>query len=239
MDTHITKTSGTTTVHSRAREESGEKPTQAVETHFKSLLHKNADTGKNLDDAQREQAVPSRLLSDSIAPDESTSSPHVSSDENQDKNPGGIEKNERQTPGELILRQLEKPAPVQKAPPSCSGEIQELATQLADRVFVSQPRAGENREVRIFLREDLLSGTEVRIGIRDGKVQVACLCSDIATERLLTQHVDTLKTALEQRFAGEAVVTVQGTEKNESGYSDGRSRQQRNLYEELPYSEKV
>lgn len=145
--------------------------------------------------------------------------------------------------GDAILSRLgifakapETVAPEKTVPQSVAdgvSRVLHLAEHMAERILVSVPQAGENREVRIQLRHDLLPNTEIRISKQDGILQIHCLCADINAERIMVQHTESLQAVLEKRFPGEVSVQVRATENQQDGHNDGRSRQQRDIYEEL------
>jgi type III secretion system needle length determinant len=61
-----------------------------------------------------------------------------------------------------------------------------LASQLAERILVSAPDAAGGREVRVILREDVLSGTEIRIQRQEGgALSVTFVTNDLRAEQML------------------------------------------------------
>ena len=115
----------------------------------------------------------------------------------------------------------------------------DMVAKLADRILVSAPDAG-HPEVRIKLNMDTLQGTEIALA-RDAhglSVRFDAPSSQIA--RLLDTALPDLKAALEQRVsekhAGEPVRIEVQTSKagsNADDTGDGRSRNRRDLYQEL------
>jgi type III secretion system needle length determinant len=100
--------------------------------------------------------------------------------------------------------------------------------EIADRILVAAPQPGDQRqEVRITLKEDVLPQTEIQI-VRDGDSLTVKLTTRNADANLfLSAHQAELKERLGQRLNIDINLSLEYDQR------DGRSRGQRNLYEEM------
>ncbi len=114
--------------------------------------------------------------------------------------------------------------------------------ELVDRILVSQPAADGASEVRIKVNESWLQDTEIRlVKTPEGGLSVEFMTDDVDSQRLLMPNLSDLRGRLADR-TGEQV-TVRMTEQaaqpgdGQGGHGgqpgDGRSRNRRNLYEEM------
>lgn len=113
-----------------------------------------------------------------------------------------------------------------------SLNVNELSDKIADRILISQPDANGNAEIRIQIKQDIIPDTEVRITKTGDGIKIDFISMSDDSLRLLNQHIDTLSHNLNNRFDGKVVVQVNSGEFSQ-GNNDGRSRQQRNLYDEI------
>ncbi len=129
------------------------------------------------------------------------------------------------SPGDAILRAFGQ---------ANAGEtIQTVARQIADRVLVSDPAlTGGAQEVRIMIKDSVLPGTEVRITRQGGELRVALTTVSPDSYALLNEHRNALQDRLTSRLT-DYQVRVEVSYNDRNGDQQGRSRQQRNLYEEM------
>jgi len=139
------------------------------------------------------------------------------------------------------------PAPV--AGPATMGtaaSTAEVAQQIVDRILLSEGTAEGGQEVRISLRQEVLANTEIRIVRTETDLTVSLISDDGVSLSVLTKAqdalVDRLTTALS---AGGRDLTVRvavlengaqavtGGEASHGEHGQGRSRQHRNLYDEM------
>jgi type III secretion system needle length determinant len=105
---------------------------------------------------------------------------------------------------------------------------------LVDRILVSTPKPGEAQEIRITLNNDLLPGTEVRMSRADGELKVEFVVDKADSGRFLQTSRDDLSNRLANKLSDSVEVKLTYKEDHSGGESqDGRSRQQRNLYDEM------
>ncbi len=114
--------------------------------------------------------------------------------------------------------------------------VAEISASVAERVLVSDPGAGshQQQEVRITLKDDVLPGTEVRVWREGGQVRVEFVTSSDSSASFLSREQASLQTTLHERLAVTDIavnVTRAGGAEGES--NDGRSRQRRNLFDEI------
>ncbi len=140
--------------------------------------------------------------------------------------------------GDAVLRAFQAsgaqgPAQAQAAAPSSSAAaVQEVAREVAERILVSEAAPGGRQEVRIFIKESVLPGTEVRLTRHEGTLTVELLTTAPESGRVLTEHRDSLVNQLRERLGQDVQVEVRSRETGrESG--QGRSRGQRDQGEEM------
>jgi type III secretion system needle length determinant len=140
------------------------------------------------------------------------------------------------SPSEAILQSLQtrscsdSPAMADGVPSSPS--ISKVAQEIADRILVSDISRGGGEEVRISLKDSVMPGTEIRIVKEGESIRVEILTTSNESHRLLSDHRGALQEALKERVSDSVSVEVKFHESEEE-HRDGRSRQQRNLYEEM------
>jgi len=141
---------------------------------------------------------------------------------------------DRQTAGDAILRGLHQ----QRTQPQTAGAPQkadfDTAQNIVDRILVSTHTADGSNEIRIQLKEDILQGTEIRLVKNEGHLSIALVTNDSSSHAFLASHKHTLQEQLYRNISGSVDVQLIFEEQGEP--QDGRSRQQRNLYDELENS---
>jgi type III secretion system needle length determinant len=88
-----------------------------------------------------------------------------------------------------------------------------------------------SREVRITLKDSVLAGTEIRISKDQDGLRIQLLTSSNESYRLLTQESKGLQEYLSSRL-GHDVRTEVGFTSSGGEEDQGRSRQQRSVFEE-------
>ncbi|HPC03590.1 MAG TPA: type III secretion HpaP family protein [Syntrophales bacterium] len=140
------------------------------------------------------------------------------------------------TTGEAILRFFEgtvpgRPAGETAGPRRTAETLAAAAREIADWVLVSG-RFGEGKEeVRIFLKERVLAGTEVRISREGGDIRLEIRTDSADSRAFLAGRTDDLARTLKDRVGENVTIDLRfsGSGREEG---NGRSRQRRNLYDE-------
>ncbi len=131
------------------------------------------------------------------------------------------------SPGEAILQSLTKgqvqvgkaEMPAQASSQNLDGVVQ----QVADQILVAE--ASNGREVRIFLKDSVLPGTEVRITQNAGKMQVQFLTTSAQSQDVLLQNHASLQQSLNEKISKhDFAVTVEMDTQGQEQQQDGRSR---------------
>jgi type III secretion system needle length determinant len=144
-----------------------------------------------------------------------------------------------ETPGDLMLRNLTGAASTEKTaagaqPPPSLGET---AKNVADRILVSTPDSTSNstkgQEVRISLKSTQLAGVEIKITRWQGELQIQLITPDADKYQAAGALQNSLQKILGERFDNETVKVSVVTQGQDREQNDGRSRQRRNLAEEL------
>ncbi len=121
-----------------------------------------------------------------------------------------------------------------------SKEVASFISSVADRILVATKNVEGSAEVRISLKNDILPETEVRI-VRDSeKLSVEFITFSQKSEELLMSHKGLLENHLRENLKfPDITVAINYSQRNDtfSFNSDGRSRGQRNIYEEMEYGE--
>ncbi len=102
--------------------------------------------------------------------------------------------------------------------------------QLSEKILVSVAKADGSKEVHVHVKNDLLPNTEVRLQLDGQNLHVNIVCTDTQTSNFLSQHAGSLQSILAEKQQGAVTVNVNADTNQDN--SDGRSRQQRNIYEE-------
>lgn len=145
--------------------------------------------------------------------------------------------------GDALLRSLfgHRPAPAAAGddhqPTAARTDVSRLMNEIADRVLVSDASLDSSRrEVRIQLRADVLPDTEVRIARRDdGGLVVQLVTTSPESEGVLADQRSGLQERLASRLNAAVEVEVSGPSSSSSHGQpdDGRSRDRRNILDEL------
>ena len=106
------------------------------------------------------------------------------------------------------------------------GSVGEIAQAVAERILVGETDAAGDRDVRIFLKDSVLGGTEVRVKTAGDQLQVAFLTGSADAQDFLAGRQGELASELGQRLNRAVEVTV--AERDTAGQGgDGRSRNRR------------
>lgn len=136
-----------------------------------------------------------------------------------------------QTAGDAILRGLQGSHSTPAATGAMPKPDVDTAQNIVDRILVSTHTADGSNEIRIQLKEDILQGTEIRLTKTEGHLSVALVTHDSSSHAFLASHKHGLQEQLCKNFDNRVDVQLIFDEQGEP--HDGRSRQQRNLYDEI------
>ena len=136
-----------------------------------------------------------------------------------------------QTTGDAILRGLQGSQSAPAATGAMAKPDADAAQNIVDRILVSTHTADGSNEIRIQLKEDILQGTEIRLNKTEGHLSVALVTNDTNSHAFLASHKHGLQEQLCKNFDNRVDVQLIFDEQGEP--HDGRSRQQRNLYDEI------
>ncbi len=159
---------------------------------------------------------------------------------------GGDGSHQPQNTGEAILGMLQQNTQsndVGKVQATKSVQmISDIAEKIVDRILVSNTSMNNSKdEVRLMIKNSVLPETEVRISRHGGQLEIQLVTKDTDAYRLLNERADGLQYFLKERLRNNEVnVRLQFDEagaeagNNHSGRdSDGRSRNRRNLADEV------
>lgn len=138
--------------------------------------------------------------------------------------------------GDALLRFLQgttagRPPEGPAGPGKAAETLSAAAREIADRILVSGKVSGGREEVRIFLKERILAGTEVRISVDAGGLRVDLFTTSADSHAFLSGRTDDLARVLKDRVGEDVVVNLNASEAGrEEG--EGRSRQRRSVYDE-------
>ena len=105
------------------------------------------------------------------------------------------------------------------------GDMGELVDKLVDRILVSEPKAGNQAEVRIQLNDTALRDTEIILNRgADGLLSVRLVTDNASSMQTLVAAQQSLKEQLEKH--GPAAVQVQSPGESRSGDNDSNRRSQ-------------
>ena len=113
-----------------------------------------------------------------------------------------------------------------------SDTIAEVSQTIADRILVSDPAHGGDAEVRITMKDSVLPGTEVRITEKNGELQIQFHTDSPESRDMLSKHQMQMTERLNERLERNVAVDIEFDSKGQ-GDQQGRSRQQRDLIDEL------
>ena len=118
--------------------------------------------------------------------------------------------------------------PVAEAAPAPPADLNKVVGEIADRILVSS--AADNpagtQEIRIHLKEDVLSNTEVRIYRHAGSLQVEFLTGSKDSQMFIEQKQSDIQKTLGERLSNENVNVSVQSQQTRGGQGEGRSRQQ-------------
>ncbi|CAM2005077.1 type III secretion HpaP family protein [Acanthopleuribacter pedis] len=122
--------------------------------------------------------------------------------------------------------------------PKAAQMVSDIADKIVDRILVSDAASMGKDEVRLILKNSVLPETEVRITREGGNLEIQLVTKDTDAYRLLNDRTDNLQHFLKEKLKDNDInVRLQFAEGSERGENqrdqDGRSRQQRNLYDEM------
>ena len=132
------------------------------------------------------------------------------------------------TMGDAILRGLSGEGKAEAVQPKSDAE---RLQGMVDKVLVSASEA-DGKEVRIQLKESILPGTEIRMTRDDAGLKLQLLTSQQSSMNFLSDHKDNLQQTLAQRLSTDVQVDLSYQEGG-----DGRSRERRDMYEEMKENE--
>ena len=116
-----------------------------------------------------------------------------------------------------------------------SALTQAQCGELVERILVSQPTADGAQEIRLRLDRQWLPDTEVRLVRAESGLSVEFVSDDVGAQRFLLPNLSALRERLAERLDG--AVTVRMSENaaadGDADTGDGRSRNRRNLFEEM------
>ena len=125
--------------------------------------------------------------------------------------------------------QTQSAPPVAETTPAPFADLSKIVNEIADRILVSSPADNPTgaQEIRIHLKESVLSDTEVRIYRHAGSLQVEFLSGSKDSQMFIAQKQPDIQKILGERLANETVnVSVQDSQQTRGGQGEGRSRQQ-------------
>lgn len=103
-------------------------------------------------------------------------------------------------------------------------EVEAALQKMADQIQVSARDAINGAEIRIAVKDAVLSGTEVRIQRHGGELTVTMNTTSAETHNLLAQHEASLQKHLNDRFGQERVQVNLNRMDNGADQQDGRSK---------------
>lgn len=149
----------------------------------------------------------------------------------------GDRENQMRSPADAIIQSFQKlsrPDSTAAADGAASStNISKVAQEIADRILVSDVSRGGGEEVRISLKDSVMPGTEIRILKEGDSIRVEILTASNESHRLLSDNRGSLQDALRERVSDSVSVEVKFGESGAREERNGRSRQQRDLYEEM------
>jgi hypothetical protein len=142
---------------------------------------------------------------------------------------------------DAILARLASPAE-EAAPPAPTEMTQrsqatfaDLVRDVAERILVGESGPAGQEEVRITLRDELLSGSEVRISEHEGAVHLTFVAESKDAEQFLGGRREEISSALSERLNREVhieVVDREAAREQQRESNEGRSRNRRTVQDE-------
>lgn len=112
-------------------------------------------------------------------------------------------------------------------------ELPRITEEIAERIMVSATGLNDTPEVRIELKDSVLPDTEIRISQQDGRLTIALVSDSVTSIEMLSQALDSLQEQLNRKFPDAVEITVSTRADADASGQDGRSRNRRDLYDEL------
>lgn len=110
-------------------------------------------------------------------------------------------------------------------------DLSELCEKIATKISISGPALNNKEEVRLLLRNDILPQTEIRVSLDAGSIRINFLSGAQDSYNWLINHQESCANYLNNRLAQPISIDVQ--RQTNDNLADGRSRQRRNLYDEM------
>ena len=112
-------------------------------------------------------------------------------------------------------------------------ELPRITEEIAERIMVSAAGLNETPEVRIELKDSIMPDTEIRISQQDGRLTIALVSDSVTSIEMLSQALDSLQEQLNRKFPDAVEITVSTRADADASGQDGRSRNRRDLYDEM------
>ena len=160
--------------------------------------------------------------SDRSAPGEDKAGARLSKDEAGTDPGADVQQDLQQLLAEQMMRSQN--VSMQRTEASSAEAISpQLVSDVAQRILVSAGQEGQDKEVRIQIKDTLLQDTEVFIARRQGELQVTFVSQSPADTAILARSRDAIATSLEQALDGSVKVNVEAD-------TDSRDRRSRGEY---------
>ena len=199
---------------------------------FASLLESDtqpvSDSPSNPDVESRDDRPQNDRVEERDERQESGDDSDDSGGQKQQKKKGESQSKDMPSPGDAILQSLAKGDPmasrVEATSQTSNAETLEgIVQQVADKMLVSDASGG--REVRIFLKNSVLPGTEVRITQNAGKMQVQFVTDSNKSQDILAQNQAALQQRLSEKLSThDVVVSVEMESQGHGDQPQGESR---------------
>lgn len=140
-----------------------------------------------------------------------------------------------QAPSSTSPMDLLRPVYQEKPPdPSMASKLSDLASQVADRLLVTDPSSSTDMEVRILVKQDIMPDTEIRLTREGGELKIQIVTKSQEISNLLGPQQAALQALLQERLPREIVkVEVEQAEADTpEDESDRGSRNKRSVWEE-------
>jgi|YelNatPaOPRAMG01_1025707.scaffolds.fasta_scaffold01323_7 type III secretion system needle length determinant len=198
--------------------------------HFSLLYGNGRDNPLNGEKTSSVEMVDKGLFTEPFPPEDTASkSPVPKQEENlQDVVGEAIQQMSLYSPMLLSSSSVAASEPRQD-----SAAVSEAVRKVVERILVEVPGSSHKQEVRIVLSSDVLLDTEIRLVRDEGRLHITFVTGSEDANRLLSPNLSSLREQLENRYGQDTVaLSVQMKEENQRENNEGRSRQQRNIWEE-------
>ncbi len=135
-----------------------------------------------------------------------------------------------QTPVQNPMQQV-----AQMGPASPTQDISRVAEVIADRILVSDSQLTDQKMISIRIKNDILPQTEIRILSNGGNLKIEIQTGSADAFNFLGSQKESLVKHLQSTLSDSEIsvsVDMEGAE-NDGQPGDGRSRNQRDIYEEM------